>query len=404
MNKKNLLFVIHRLGAGGAEKSLVSLLNALPSDMFEIDLLAIDPSGIFLKQVPPAIKVLEPPREMVCMSVKITDKRFWQCATLKLLLVKLRCILGNHLRGGGSKARRSHSQYYNDIWQKHIPNLGFKYDVAISYIDGLNYYVIDHVTAGKKILWCHNDYNKLEFNPFYDHRYYEKADMICTISELCRKSLIENFPDLEDKFEVIENISSPRMINVQADMCDEMESAKDGFILDKRFKIVSIGRLTEQKGFDFAIDAAEVLKNRGLNFCWYILGEGPLRKVLESAIQAKGLSDNIKFIGIRSNPYPYIKRADVFAMPSRYEGKSIALDEAKILHKPIVVTNYPSVRDAIEDKQTGLIVNIDSESIAKGIQILHDDIVLRKTVVSNLCKSNYGNEEQVVAKFLSIIN
>ena len=404
MNKKKLLFVIHRLNAGGAEKSLVSLLNALPSDMFEIDLLAIDPSGIFLKQVPPAIKVLEPPREMVCMSVKITDKRFWQHATLKLLLVKLRCILGNHLRGGGSKAHRSHSQYYNDIWQKHIPNLGFKYDVAISYIDGLNYYVIDHVTAGKKILWCHNDYNKLEFNPSYDHRYYEKADKICTISELCRKSLIENFPDLEDKFEVIENISSPKMINVQADMCDEMEAAKDGFILDKRFKIVSIGRLTEQKGFDFAIAAAEVLKSRGLDFCWYILGEGPLRKVLESAIQAKGLSDNIKFIGIRSNPYPYIKRADVFAMPSRYEGKSIALDEAKILHKPIVVTNYPSVRDAIEDKQTGLIVNIDSESIAKGIQILHDDIVLRKTVVSNLCKSNYGNEEQVVAKFLSIIN
>ena len=404
MNKKKLLFVIHRLNAGGAEKSLVSLLNALPSDMFEIDLLAIDPSGIFLKQVPQAIRILEPPGAMVCMSAKITDKRFWQRATLKLLLVKLRCILGNHLRGGGSKTRRSHSQYYNDIWQKHIPNLGFKYDVAISYIDGLNYYVIDHVTAGKKILWCHNDYNKLEFNPSYDHRYYEKSDKICTISELCRKSLIENFPDLEDKFEVIENISSPRMIDVQADMFDEMESAKDGFILDKRFKIVSIGRLTEQKGFDFAVEAAEILKNRGLDFCWYILGEGPLRKALESAIQAKGLSDNIKLIGIRSNPYPYIKRADVFAMPSRYEGKSIALDEAKILHKPIVVTNYPSVRDAIEDKQTGLIVNIDSESIAKGIQILHDDIVLRKTVVSNLCKSNYGNEEQVVAKFLSIIN
>ena len=403
MNKKNLLFVIHRLNAGGAEKSLVSLLNALPSAMFEIDLLAIDPSGIFLRQVPPAIKVLEPPREMVCMSVKITDKRFWQCATLKLLLVKLRCILGNHLRGGGSKARRSHSQYYNDIWQKHIPNLGFKYDVAISYIDGLNYYVIDHVTAGKKILWCHNDYNKLEFNPFYDHRYYEKADKICTISELCRKSLIENFPDLKDKFEVIENISSPRMINVQADMCDEMESAKDGFILDKRFKIVSIGRLTEQKGFDFAIDAAEVLKNRGLDFCWYILGEGPLRKVLESAIQAKGLSDNIKFIGIRSNPYPYIKRADVFAMPSRYEGKSIALDEAKILHKPIVVTNYPSVYDAVENKITGLIVEMNGESIASGIQQLHDDAMLRDALTSELGKHNYGNEKQVISSFLDLI-
>lgn len=400
---KNVIFVIHRLGAGGAEKSLVSLMNSLPLYEVNIHLMAIDPSGIFRRQVPSRVQLVEAPKELICEFARITSSLFWRNTSLKLVFLKIFCIICCRLRGKKSKSKRSHDQFYNDFWKKIIPDYSDYYDVAVSYMDCVNYYVVDHIKAGRKILWCHNDYNKLEFNPSYDHRYYEQADKICTISELCRKSLIENFPDLKDKFEVIENISSPRMINVQADMCDEMESAKDGFILDKRFKIVSIGRLTEQKGFDVAIDAAEILKNRGLNFCWYILGEGPLRKALESAIQAKGISDNIKLIGIRSNPYSYIKRADVFAMPSRYEGKSIALDEAKILHKPIVVTDYPSVYDAVENKITGLIVKMNGESIASGIQQLHDDAMLRDALTSELDKHNYGNEKQVISSFLALI-
>lgn len=404
MNKKNLLFVIHRLDAGGAEKSLVSLLNSLPLNNFNIDLISVDPTGIFRCQVPPSVHILDTPSELICQFTKITDKRFWHCANLRLCAVKIKGIIGDHIRSKQSRKRCCHIQYYNDIWRNSILEYPKAYDVAISYIDGLNYYVIDHVRAKKKILWCHNDYNKLDFVPDYDKPYYEKAYRICTISELCRKSLIENFPQAKDKIEVVENISSSRLISAQAENLDEMKQSGDGFIKDNRFKILSIGRLTEQKGFDYAIEAARILKDNGMNFCWYILGEGPLRNGLEEKAKKKGVAECIKFIGIRSNPYPYIKQADIYVMPSRYEGKSIALDEAKILCKPIVVTNYPSVHDAIEDGKDGLVVEINAPAIASGILKLHNNSILRNMLIQNLGREDCGNEKAVVKKFLDLIN
>ena len=403
MNKKNILFVIHNLDAGGAQKSLVSLLNSFPLDKFKVDLMAIDPTGIFKDQIPLQVNFVNAPKEFVCETAKIRSKRFWRYVTPKLFLLKILTILRNHLRNKKSRSYMSHDQFYNFVWRNNIPNLDGKYDIAISYLDSMNYYVIDHVTAGKKILWCHNDYNKLEYKASYDFNYYEKADRICTISELCLKSLEENFPLLRNKFEVIENISSAKMIYAKANEIDEMRDSGDGFFTDERCKLVSIGRLSEQKGFDLAIDAAKILKIKGWNFCWYILGEGPLRKSLEERTEANAVSEYIKFVGIRSNPYAYIKRADVFVMPSRYEGKSIALDEAKILCKPIVVTNYPTVNDAIEDGRNGCITEISADSIANGIMRVLSDNQLQKRLIKNLQNEDCSNEKQVVDRILNII-
>lgn len=342
-------------------------------------------------------------RELICKSEKITAKRFWQYTNIKTLLIKIACVLGDRLRGNNDKRLKSRGQYDNDIWKSHIPDCKNEYDMAISYMDGVNYYVIDHVKAKRKILWCHNDYNKLEYKPEYDEKYYRKAYKICTISDVCKKSLVENFPNLKDKFEVVENISSARIINAQADMHEEMKHNNDGFAEDRRFKIVSIGRLSEQKGFDYAVEAAKILKDSGFTLGWYVLGEGPLRKSLEELTKNSNVEDTIKFIGIRSNPYPYIKDTDLYVMPSRYEGKSIALDEAKILCKPIVVTNYPSVGDAIINGKNGLIVDINAQAIANGIMKLYNNDNLREELVKNLRQEDCSNEKRVVAKFLEII-
>lgn len=403
MKKIKILFIIHRLDAGGAEKSLVSLLNSLPLDKFNVDLMAVDSAGIFRSQVPPEVNMIDAPREVVCQFARIFSKRFWHYATLKLCIVKIKGIIGDHIRGKRSQMRLCHIQYYNKIWKNIIPDYSKEYDVAISYIDGLNYFVIDHVKAKKKILWCHNDYNKLDYVPEYDRSYYEKAYKICTISELCKKSLIENFPQLKDKFEVVENISSALLINAYAECMKEIEESGDGFIYDNRFKIVSIGRLTEQKGFDYAIEATKILKERGLSFCWYIMGDGPMKYKLEELTKTNNVTDNIKFVGIRSNPYSYVKRADIFVMPSRYEGKSIALDEAKILCKPIVVTNYPSVGDAIENNKNGLIVDINPQSIAEGILKLYNDVNLRRSFVQNLKVDSRDNTKNVVDEFMNLL-
>lgn len=403
MNKKSILFAIHNLDAGGAQKSLVSLLNSLPLEKLKVDLMAIDPTGIFKEQIPLQVNFVDAPKELICKTTKIKSKRFWQYATPKLFLLKLWTILRNHLRSKKSKSHMSHDQFYNFVWRNNIPNLDRKYDIAISYLDSMNYYVIDHVKAKRKILWCHSDYNKLEYKAEYDEKYYREAYKVCTISDICKKSLVENFPNLKDKFEVIENISSARIINAQAKMYEEMERAGDGFAKDRYFKIVSVGRLSKEKGFDYAVDAAKNLKAKGFLFSWYVLGEGPLRKSLEEQAENSGVEGIIKFIGVRSNPYPYIKNADLYVMPSRYEGKSIALDEAKILCKPIVVTNYPTVNDAIEDGHNGCITEISADSIANGIMRVANDNQLQKRLIKNLQDEDCSNEKQVIDKFLNII-
>ena len=401
--KKKILFVIHRLEVGGAEKSFVSLLNALPLEQFDVYVKAQKPNGMFRKYVPECADVSELPNDYICMAERITGRNFWRHVTLRTLLLKVMCIICCTFRGKDSKRRMNREQYYNEFWKKHFRDVPGHYDVVVSYMDCVNHYVIDHVDADRKILWCHNDYNKLDYVADYDRPYYGKAYRICTISEICRQSLVENFPEYKDKFEVVENISSSRMIESQAEMLDEINAADDGFLEDSRFKIVSLGRLTEQKGFDYAVDAAKIMKERGLSFCWYILGIGYSENDLKNQARRNDVTDVIKFVGVRANPYPYIKRADLFVIPSRFEGKSIALDEAKILCKPIVATKYPSVSDALEDGKNGVLVNMDARSIADGIQALYVDEAKRNALREYLKNDNCSNEEEVVNKFMSLV-
>jgi glycosyltransferase involved in cell wall biosynthesis len=133
------------------------------------------------------------------------------------------------------------------------------------------------------------------------------------------------------------------------------------------------------------------------------LGIGYSENDLKNQARRNDVTDVIKFVGVRANPYPYIKRADLFVIPSRFEGKSIALDEAKILCKPIVATKYPSVSDALEDGKNGVLVNMDARSIADGIQALYGDEAKRNALRGYLKNDNCSNEEEVVNKFMSLV-
>ena len=248
---------------------------------------------------------------------------------------------------------------------------------------------MDKGCAQKKVLWIHNENQKLRYNVEFDRPYYESCDRIITISQKCLESFVEVFPTLKNKISILENITIKK---------DILNLGNDGVAVEfeeqNRVKLLSVGRLGAQKGFDLAIKSAKILKDRGVDFIWIILGEGPDRKKLQEQIDADELNNNVKLIGIRSNPYVYIKKCDIFVQTSRFEGKSIVLDEAKIFCKPIVVTNYPTVGDSIVDGQNGLIVEMDECSIADGIQRLLENTILAESFVSELRKAE-GNEKEL---------
>ena len=255
---KKVLFVINALDGGGAEKSLVSLLNELEQykDEYSFDLLIPNKKGLFYNQIPDFINEITVSKPMKYMANGFKELISLRELNPYLIFIKLRWVLKQKRLAtvvGGIR-----EQELWKLWEKYIPNLDQSYDVAISYMNGYpNYYVIDKVNAKKKYLWIHNEYQKLGYDVSFDKKYYEAADAIITISDLCKKSIIERMPQIEEKVQVLENISSGKLIYNLAKKPTEIES----FNKFEGIKILSIGRLVEQKNFKLAVDTAKYLKD-----------------------------------------------------------------------------------------------------------------------------------------------
>lgn len=371
---------------GGAQKSLLSFLHCLSKvdrDV-EIHLMVIDPRGSFLAQIPGNIKRIDAPTELYWLSVQMSVKL-------------LRRISANSIKGQLRWLKHKLKGYSQHIaqqkwncWKQFVPENTEKYDVAISYIDGCpNYYVMDKVLADKKVLWVHSDYKKQGYDPEFDEPFFEKSDAIVTISEGCRQSLVAAFPHLEEKVHVLQNITDYQEIL--------RKSKEEGLRFSERegLKILTVGRLHPQKGIDIAVDAANLLKESGVSFQWLIVGEGAQRAALQNKIDEYGLSQYFQLIGSRENPYAYMAQCDMLVQPSRVEGKSIVLDEAKLLCKPIVATNYATVRDSITHGESGWIVPMSAQGICEGILHLQENPQLCEQLICNLQNMTKGNEKEL---------
>lgn len=394
---KSILIVMFGMGCGGAEKSLISCLNLLPQKKWNIDLAIANPHGMYMEQIPKYVHYLDDLFDFENLSTPLENRRRkiagirdflnqvnWQC---RYPIIKKRTTL-------------SYTEIRWNIWGKHIPALTKEYDLVIAYINGIaTYYAIDKVRAKKKAVWVHNEFEKMGYNKNFQRPYYTTADRIITISQDCVDSILRVYPEFREKTVVLENISSEKTIKALA----SVEIQDDLYFDFKGIKIVSIGRLTYQKGFDYAISAAKILKEKKIPFLWYVLGEGELRRKLEKQIIAEKIEKEFKLVGIKENPYPYIKACDIFAQTSRYEGKSIALDEAKILCKPILVTDYVTARASIKNGVNGLIVDLNPKAIADGLYKLIQNANKRMQFSQKLQGEKNGNESEI-KKYIQLID
>ena len=386
---KRILFVMQSLYNGGAERSLVNLLNELPKDKFDISLLLFKREGMFLKQVPEEIHILDTPTSLKKLFSPVRKAG-------KYAITKVYGTLRSkkHERKKPERVAYRWLKYYSPK----IAELDKEFDIAIAYISGeVMYYVAEKVQAKWKYVWVHNDYRTAGHPKRYDYKYFKSMNGIVSISDECVKIINEEFPEFKSKTYCIPNLTSSIVIKKRSDEFYPPEYKKEVH------KILSIGRLREQKGFDIAIEAAYQLKRKGIMFEWYVIGSGELEDELKSEIASKGVSDCFMLIGIRENPYPYIKNCDVFVQPSRWEGKSVVIDEAKILCKPIVVTNYSTVHDQIQEGEEGLIVPMNADGIADGIQKLLEKEELRNGLIKYLEVHEYGNQQEI-QKYVNLLD
>jgi glycosyltransferase involved in cell wall biosynthesis len=392
--KKSLLFIMPSLSSGGAEKSLVTLLALLDYESYDVDLFLFRKTGLFVSRIPSQVNVITAGEdyELFDGNIKKALKGFLKRGRPKYAIDRIRYSFA--LRKSGEKRDKAAWKYLSRV----LPGPSKEYDAAIGYLEGTSiYYCVDKVRAIKKVGYLHTDYNRIIAQRSMDEAYFEKLDNIVGVSQKCCDILTGIFPNLSKKTTVIENIISQKMISEMSQCNDKL------FDTDDETVILTIGRLSPPKGIGNAVLACARLIEMGYRIKWYQIGTGELKAHIEELVKAKGLEKSFIMLGERENPYPYIKQCDIYVQPSDYEGKAIAVDEVKCLKKPIVVTDFETVFDQIEDGVNGIIAKRDPEDIALKIKLLIDCPERRAELSENLGDEKTGNEEEL-KKFCSLIN
>lgn len=381
--RKKVLFVMSSMDNGGAERALLNLLEEFPAECYDIDLMLLNPSGLFMGQIPAKVNLLEtPPIVVECFtSIRGRKAKAWRVAADVISMFASR----------DEETRRGFR--WEHFFAPRIANLPGSYDTAVSFINGqVLYFVTEKVSADRKIVVYHGDYRSAHYSERYERPRLEKMDGIYAVSERCIGIVASVFPELADKMGHLPNIVSSGVIRMRASEFAPQEYDHTKLV------ILTVARITHEKGVDLAIRAAAELKSRGCAFCWYEIGKGlsgdgeaeKCRRLIEDL----EVSDVFTMLGAKDNPYPYIANSDIVVQPSRFEGKSVALDEAKVLGRPIVATSYPTVRDQLNEGE-GVIVDINPVALADGIELLINDKARRAAITDHLLSNDYGNSECV---------
>lgn len=361
---------------GGAEKSLISLLYELNPEKYDIDLFLFQHQGKWLSKLPAYVNLLPIPQKY-----KYFDSSFLETmvenfkkGNLRLMLDRIRFTINNT----SQKPPAVKEQINWKFIKNHIEPLQQKYDAAFGFLEKTpNYFVIDKVVAKKKILAVMTDYRALEMDRNIDVPYFQKADAITVLSGESKATLEEVFPEFSNKILLLENMISEKEILSAA-----QEEIND--FPQNEFTIVSVGRLDPVKLHEQGVEVMKELKHRNLKFKWLVIGEGPLKNKVEQRISEYQLQNEILLLGTRENPYPYIKKADVFLHLSKFEGYGIAIAEARILKKCIVLNDFTTASSHIKNGFDGVITSLNPVEIAAEIEKLMLDKNLRKKYEQNV--------------------
>lgn len=403
MKKPRLFINMHYMEIGGAERSLLGLLNSINTMIVDVDLFLNQHTGEFMSQIPQGINLLPERRGYNAIE-----------RPLKQIVKKGQFSIGY----GRFRARKLHKHYYNGLtpqeksydasafqyvancvapFLKPLDDLG-EYDLAISFLQPHNI-VLNKVKAKKKIAWIHTDYSAIHVNAEMELPVWNGFDYIASISPDCTHSFLKVFPSLKGKIIEIENILSPRFIRQQS-LLESVGLEMTGHGI----KLLSIGRYTHAKNYDNVPDIARRIVESGFtDFCWYIIGFGSGEQKIRNKILEAGMEKHVFLLGKKENPYPYIRECDIYVQPSRYEGKSVTVREAQILCKPVIVTNYTTASSQIKNGVDGLIIPMDNESCAHSLLQAMKNPKQLSIISSYLRNHDYGNENEI-AKIYEVLN
>ncbi|MEH7440665.1 glycosyltransferase [Neobacillus drentensis] len=394
--KKNLLFVIDSLVAAGAEKSLLTLLSLLDYNKYSVDLMLFGHGEVLEKLLPKEVNILEPLKYTIFANKDFKNALIYSLKNRDIRMLSSRIKYSFEIR----RRKYSNAEKARIFWESVsnvIENCPKNYDVAISYAQGVpTFYVADKIKAMEKFAWVNVSYRLSNIDMEYQSKFYNVFNKIIAVSDSAKNIFLETFPFYEEKVEVIYDINNSKFVTEMAEIGKSYDDGYDGI------RILTIGRLAHQKGYDIALEACKMLKQAGINFRWYVLGKGPLKSELENFIQENGLSEHFVLMGVTDNPYPLIKNCDIYVQTSRFEGFGLAIAEARMLNKPIVTTRFDAVFNQMIHRKNGLVVDLNAIDVYKGVLKLITDKQLKDNIVKYLKEEKKGNIEEI-EKFYKLI-
>ena len=382
MSKRKVFIAIHQLNIGGAQKALISALNAIDYEANDVTLYVRKDRLDLLPSVNENVSEIIINKD----HTKYYRKPYTAFMTGVVFLKKLLKIdtekTEDKIRDYivKSQIKYEKKQYFSD---------GKVYDVAVSYIQGYTALsVAQNIKAKKKVLFYHDSTDSL--HKLHDEVFKEYDEIYC-VSDGAKKALCGFYPQHTNKIDYIENFVDYKKIRKEADVFVPEYSAD-------KVTLCTCGRMTKVKGYDLAVKAAKILKDSGLSFEWYFVGDGVERANIEKLIEENKLADDIVITGIVDNPYAYIKNCDIYIQPSYEESYGLAIIEAMILCRPIVSTKTVGAKVVLSDENTGMIAEIDEKSLADKIMHLLNYEELQIKIKQNLNNKDYEEDYRIFCK------
>lgn len=328
---KKILFLIHDLGQGGAEKVLVNLVNNLDKKRFDVTVMSIFDVGENRKYLSSSV-------------------HYKYCF--------------KHMVRGNSHYMKLLSPQVLHKWL-----IKDKYDIEVAYLEGPSSRIISGCTDKnvKLLSWIHIQQKSIKYAiaSFRSRKEaefcYNRFNKIICVSQDVKESF-DNVLDIRVPMEVLYNTNNTDFI------IDE--SKEEVNIANDSINIIGVGKLLKNKGFHRIIPFIKRYKNLGLNVHFYILGSGPEENNLRNLIKSFHLENDVTLLGYQMNPYKYISKMDLFVCASYAEGFSTAATEALILGVPVCTVEVSGMREMLGNNEYGIITNNDDESFYEGIKTL----------------------------------
>ena len=350
-----IIFVTNKLIVGGVERALIQMIKKMPKDKFDITIGVCHLGGELENEIDKSVKIVELPQiNDSIKSILIENlKKGNILKILKILFYTLMCRFNNDYN--------RKCEYRSKIYEK----MKDKYDIAVCYHKPTDLpvpYVLNNIDADKRILWMHMDISKIKDNekPGYYNIYVRYNNIICVSNEI-KKQLVKLFPDIENKASVVYNFIDESRIKRLGDEGEGLENRAGVF------NILTVGRLSKEKGHLLIIDAVNILKKITISFKWYIVGDGPMKYEIQEYINKNNLNEYIELLGNQKNPYGFFKTCDIYVQPSLAEGFGITISEAKIFNKPIVITKFATAKEHMNDNYNISLADFNGRSIANKI-------------------------------------